>query len=97
MKGAVFRDKKIEKKVAQCRKKVERGPFSLVQFRKCTKKSLAKAGTRTRDRWVSLIKICAKSGEVFGLTKKKRKKLATVIVGHFSQEKRRLKNRFFQS
>ena len=72
------------------RKKIERGPFRLVRFRKCTKKFLAEAGSRTCDRWVlpKSIKVCSKKwyiqSELCGLTKKKKKKLATVIVEHFS-------------
>ena len=69
-------------------------PFSVVQFCKYTKTFLAEAGTRTRDRWASPkpIEACTKKwyipGGLCGLTKKIEKKLATVIVGHFSQEKR---------
>ena len=75
------------------KRRLKRGPFSLVRFCKCSEKFLAKAGTRTRDRWVHRkpIKICTKKryihDEVCGLTKK----IATVIVGLFSLEKRRLK------
>ena len=70
---------KKSKKVVQCRKKLKEGPFSLVRFRKCSKKSLAKARTRTRDHWVHRkpSKVCAKKryihDEVCGLAKKRKK------------------------
>ena len=84
---------KNEKK-SQCRKIWKRGPISLVRFRKCSKKFLAKARNhRTSDRWVHRkpSKVSTKKwymhDEVCGLTKK----IATVIVGLFSLEKRGLK------
>ena len=43
-------DKKIREKVARCRKNLKGELFSLIRFRKCVKKFLAEAGTRTRDR-----------------------------------------------
>ena len=48
-----FGDKKISKKKSHsAEKKSTGGPFTLVRFRKCMKKFLAQAGTRTRNRWV---------------------------------------------
>ena len=73
------------------------GPFSETKmpdsYTTDRKKFLAEAGTRTRNHWVppKLIKVCTKKwyiqGELCGLTKK----IATVIFGHFSLEKHRLK------
>ena len=77
-----FGDFKVSKKVSQVRKKIERG-----RFYKCTKKFLAEAGTRTRNRCKPDI-VCTKKryiqGELCGLTKRKERKLATVIVEHYS-------------
>ena len=76
--------------------------FSLVRFCKCSKKFLAKARSRTRDRWVhrKASKVCTKKwyihDEVCCLTKK-RKELATVIVGFFSLEKRLLRNNYIKT
>ena len=73
-----FEGKKMEKSHS-AEKKLKRGPFSLVRFRKCSKRFLAKARTRTCDRWVhrELSKVCTKKwcihDEVCGLTKNKEK------------------------
>ena len=73
--GGLFQGN-FEKKSHSAGKNSKRGPFSLVRFRKCSKKFLANAGTRTRDRWVPRkpIKVCTKKwymqGAVCGLTKK---------------------------
>ena len=82
-KGDSFKTlKKNSKKVEQCRKKLKGVTL-------CTKFALAGFGLS------SFISFCKKwyiRDEVCGLTKKKEeKKLATVSVGHFSLEKRRLK------
>ena len=84
---------KISKKVAQLQKKSNERTLQSRPLSQLLEKFQTKAGTRTRDRWVPRkpIKVCTKKwcmhNEVCGLTKK----LATVIVGPFSQEKRRLK------
>ena len=68
---------KKNRKVAQWRKKLKEGTLQSLCFRKCSKKCLAKARTRTRDRWVHRepSKVCTKKWyihhEVCGLTKKK--------------------------
>ena len=86
------------KKSCTVPKNTERGdPSASSAFANARKSFLTKAGTRTRDRWVpcKATKVCTKKWyiqcEVCGLTKKKRNKLVTVTVGHFSIEKRRLK------
>ena len=68
---------------------MKEGTIQSRQLSQMLQKILAKAGTLTRDRWIPRKPI--KVGtikwyiqvEVCGLTKKE-KKLATVIVGHFS-------------
>ena len=45
-------DLKYSEKKSNKAKKSKWGPFSLVQFYKCTKRFLTEAGTRTRDCWV---------------------------------------------
>ena len=77
-KGDPLKAKKIENSHSAS-KNWKREPFSLVRFRKCSRKFLAKARTRNRDHWVKLItvsrlKSVLNSGtrsEVCGLTKKK--------------------------
>ena len=49
LKVGPFEGKKIEKNVAQCRKKLKQSHSA---DKNCWKKFLAKARTRTRDRWV---------------------------------------------
>ena len=49
LEGGPFGDKKIRKKVAQCRKKLKESHSA---ERNCSKKFLAKARTQTCDRWV---------------------------------------------
>ena len=63
--------------------KNERGTF-------CTKFALAGLGLSSLSSFISFCKKWYIRDEVCGLTKKK-KKQATVRVGHFSLEKRRLK------
>ena len=64
-----------------------------LMFPQYTKKFLTEARTRIRDRWVPLnrLKSVLKCGTYRVSSVVRRKKLLTVIVGHFSQEKRRLK------
>ena len=79
LKVGPFEGKKIEKSRTVPKKIENRGSFSLVRFRKCSKKFLAKARSQTRDRWVHRkpSKLCTKKwyihDEVCGLTKKKEK------------------------
>ena len=53
--------------------------------------ALAGLGLSSLSSFISFCKKWYICDEVCGLTKKKEKKLATVRVGHFSLEKRRLK------
>ena len=95
--NTVFNTNVTRSDTHSAKKTWKRGSFCLVCFRKCSKKFLVKARTRNRDRWVhsKASKICTKMwyirDKVCGLTKKKEKKLATVIAGLSSLEKRRLK------
>ena len=80
LKEALLGPNKSSENVAQSRKKWKGGPFSLARISKCSKKFLAKARTRIRDRWVSSrkpIEICTKKwnihDEACGLTKKRKK------------------------
>ena len=63
---------------------------------KMIEKFLVKARTRTRDSWVHRepSKVCTKNGTYTMRSVVWRKKLATVIVGFFSIEKRRLETRW---
>ena len=99
--GDSFETLKIfEKNFAQCRKKIERGdPLVSSGFVGYVKKVKNERGTfRTKFplAWLgmsSLISFCKKCyirDELCGLTKKKEKKLATVIVGLFSLKERAL-------
>ena len=49
LKGGTLWRQKIRKKIAQCRKKLKESHSAK---KNCSKKFLAKAKTRTRDRWV---------------------------------------------
>ena len=99
LKEALLGQNKSSENVAQSRKKWKRGPFSLARFSKCSKKFLAKARTRTHDRWVSSrkpIEICTKKWNIHDeaccLTRKKRQKTSHCNSrALFYLKKRRLK------
>ena len=93
--GDSFEKLKIfEKKFAQCRKKLKWGPFGVFRFCRLRKKGKKRKGGPFAVSlhwwnlaWVNLsvsVKKWYIRDELCGLTKKKKKKLATATVGLFS-------------